>query len=104
MLALHEIADPVLIVLGRLEEDFRVVVERRTDLGERPKMEAYQRPVTMVWILSGSPDDVIRARSYAAREGYQVFCYLVTEEDPLARAKTDLLAQANAKPARSTER
>lgn len=104
MKALREIADPVLIVLGRLEEDFRVVGERRTDLGERPKVETFQRPVTMVWLLSGTPEDVVRARAYAAREGYQVFCYLVTEQDPLGRAKTDLLAQVEAKPAKAAAR
>lgn len=78
------------IVLARVDEDFKVVRERRTDLGERPDMERVDKPVAMMWKNDGDAADVEKAKAYAATEGYTVFTYK-GERDPLGRAKRDVL-------------
>lgn len=80
------------IVLARVDEDWRVVRARRTDLGERPVMEQVDKPVTIMWLNDGDAADVEKAKAYAETEGYTVFTYK-GERDPLARAKRDVLHQ-----------
>ena len=84
------------IVLARLEEDFRVIEYRRTDLGERPLMERIDKPVACIWLNAGSDDDVSKAQKYAATAGYTVYTYATSERDPLGRAKKDIVTNRRA--------
>ena len=77
------------IVLARLEEDQVIVAEGRIDLGQRHKFKAVHKPVACMWLNKGNGQDVQSARTFAAREGYTVFCY-TGERDPLTRAKKDI--------------
>lgn len=43
-----------------------------------------------MWLREGSADDIARASTYAAREGYAVFTYPAAERDPLGRAKREV--------------
>lgn len=79
-----------IIVLASLVEDYKVVSDEGYDLGRKKKVETYLRPVALVWKLNGGPADVAKARAYAEQEGYKVFLYPVTEDDPLGRAKRDV--------------
>lgn len=78
------------IVLARLEDDFRVVSDAGRDLGRAPKIERFHRPAAVVWLNEGDALDAQKARAFAAKEGYRVFLYPVTEREPLARAKRDV--------------
>lgn len=66
----------------------------RADLGDRPKFTDIQVPRAMVWLNVGDAEDIVNAKLWAAREGYVVFCYDVSERDPLGRAKLDILKPA----------
>lgn len=79
-----------IITLARLVEDYKVVSDAGYDLGRKKKVETYLRPEALVWKLNGGPGDVAKARAYAEQEGYRVFLYPVTEDDPLGQAKKDV--------------
>ena len=82
------------IVLAWTTEDFRVVGEARIDMGERPKLEAFQAPHAAIWLLRGTAADFQKAKTYAGKEtDYKVtvFAYPTSEADPIARAKRDVL-------------
>lgn len=85
------------IVLAWVVEDFEVVGERRTDLGERPKLRQVDVAKTVMWLNRGSDEDVKKAKAYAAKElNYEivVLTYPTAEKDPLGRAKKDVLKMA----------
>jgi hypothetical protein len=89
-------AATVAIVIAWTDEGYRVAEERRTDLGERPRLEAHTVAKTALWLLEGTPDDVAKAKAYAGSpasiEGARVYTYPVTEADPRGRAARDVLA------------
>lgn len=87
-------AAKVQIVLARTEEDSRVVRTRRTDLGEAPVIEHFDRPVSAMWLNSGTQADVEKARAYAKTEGYAVFVYDRSVRDALGQAKRDIAKEA----------
>lgn len=78
------------IVLAKLVEDVEVVKPGQPDIGIRPTLRQIHRPVAMVWLESGSAEDVAKAQKYASAEGYEVLTYPTTERDPLERAKADV--------------
>lgn len=88
------------IVLAWIVEDFKVVRERRRDLGERPEMEAILVPKAVVWLNAGTDEDVEKAKVYAAKEtDYQiaVFAYPTSEREPIERAKVDVMKMTGLK-------
>lgn len=80
-----------LIVLARKEIAHRSVGQARVDLGYRPKIEEYDVGVALVWLLSGDETDVTKAQHFASVEGYAVFLYPTDEQDPLNRARREIL-------------
>jgi hypothetical protein len=89
-------ADAVQIVLAWVTEDFRVVRERRRDLGERPELEKFNVGKAAMWLNRGTDADVAKARAYARAESdsdktIHVFVYPSSVKDPLGAAKKDVL-------------
>lgn len=86
------------IVLAWVIEDFEVVRQRRTDLGERPELKKIDVAKAAMWLNSGTEDDLEKAKKYAAKQtDYQivVMTYPTKERDPLGHAKKDVLKLAN---------
>ena len=79
------------IVLARVEEDQVVVQQGRIDLGERHKFKTVAKPVSLMWVNNGTATDAAKAKEFADREGYTVFCYN-GEKFPLEKARKDVLA------------
>lgn len=82
------------IVLAWIVEDFKVVRERRTDLGERPELEQIFVPRAAIWLNKGSNDDARKAQAYAETVTDQktvVFVYPTNTKDPLGHAKRDVM-------------
>lgn len=63
-----------------------------SDLGRRPKMKDVRVSRAAMWANQGSAEDEAKARAYAAKEAGMVFCYPLSERDPIGRAKADALA------------
>lgn len=103
---------PCQIVIAWTETSSRPIRERRTDLGERPVMEDFEQPFSVMWLGEGDEDDVERARNYAdeMRENdhyknkVKVFTYPVSERDPLERARCEILGKPFDDDARAARR
>lgn len=80
------------IVIAWTEEEVQIVRARRTDLGERPVTRSVQSPRAAMWLISGTDEDLTRARAWAAREGKTVFTFPTTEPDPLGQARIKIMA------------
>ena len=88
----------VAIVLAWTDSDFRVVRERRTDMGERPELEAFRVGKAAMWVNKGTEADVVKANAYARSESdsdkkIRVFTYPTTLKDPLGAARRDVLSE-----------
>lgn len=59
-----------------------------------PRIKAKQAQA-LVWLNNATDTDVPAARAYAEREGYILLIYAPSEPDPLARARSYMLAQAD---------
>ncbi len=80
----------MIIVIGKLVEDFNVVSTDGRDIGRTPKVEKVMRPEVCVWLLKGEGQDIMKARQYAEKENAMVLTYPETEQDPLGKARKDL--------------
>lgn len=95
--ASQELVAPVTIAIARVTE--REVVanpgEYRRDLGEKPKWKKVVGAEACVWLLSGTPEDVEKARAHCderdGADGWKVIVMPVTTADPLAFAKEMVL-------------
>lgn len=87
---------PRQIIIAWTEEGIVAVRERRTDLGERPALTLGMVAKTATWAHEGAADDVASAERYAAREGYRVFTFPMSEPD--ARGAAAKLVLSLAKP------
>lgn len=77
------------IVIAWVEDDVRIVRERRADLGERPVTKKVKVAKTCIWLLDGTPDDEAKAQAYAAGESdkaIRVFTFATTHKDPRGAA------------------
>src|SRR5271154_3617394 len=87
-------AEKFTIVLAWADEDFRVVRERRTDMGERPELETFRVGKSVMWLNRGTEADVEKAKVYARSEKdkeIRVFAYPTSNKDPLGTARRDVL-------------
>ena len=78
------------IVLAWIVEDFEVVSERRTDLGERPRLKTVFVPKTVMWLNYGTPQDLEKAVGYAKTQTDHkilVFDYPDSEKDHSERPR-----------------
>lgn len=85
----------VWIVCAKLEDDVEVVRPGQPDIGIAPKFKTVKKVMAMSWLCEGDESDVDKAEAWTKTkegEAYTVFCYPTTENDPLGRAKKDLLA------------
>lgn len=57
-----------------------------------PKMEACPKAHACIWLNDSTADDVLKAKEFAAREGYKVFTYPITENEPLEKSRKAVLA------------
>lgn len=81
------------IVVARVEE------EQQIEPGQSPsrlrfgpaRTTTVRVPKAMVWRNDGGTAEVEKAKVFARREGYRVFLYPLGEEDPLGRARADVL-------------
>ena len=89
---------PRQIIIAWTEEGVVAVRERRTDLGERPALTLGMVAKAALWLNEGTADDVASAERYAAREGYRVFTFPMSEPD--ARGAAEKLVPLAAKPGR----
>lgn len=78
------------IVLARVEEAQEIVRVGRQDLGEAHKFKTVPKPISLMWLNRGNDSDVLKAKEYAKEGGYTVLCY-EGENDPLGRARRDIL-------------
>ncbi len=67
------------------------------DMGQRPGMRVERQGRAAVWLRQGTKADVRKAKEYAAKESgaertMHVFVYPTTEQEPLERARRDVLA------------
>jgi hypothetical protein len=84
----------MIITLGRIEtQDVWDGEPFRADLGRRPNLIVERKAVAMVWLLSGTPEDLDRAKVKAAELGYRVFKFDEREENPLEATKRQLLKE-----------
>lgn len=77
------------IVLARLEVGQEIVKLGRVDVGEMHKFRTIQKPVAVMWLNNGTKADEAKAKVFAEREGYKVFCYK-QEKNPLGKARSDV--------------
>ena len=78
------------IVLARLDAGSELADPGRSDIGIPPKFKPVQVPTALVWLRFGSPEDIEKARTFAAREGYTVIVYPTSEPEPLIRARREI--------------
>jgi hypothetical protein len=81
------------IVLARLDGDVVLVKDGQPDIGRPQTFKAIRAPMACMWLNKGSAADLVKARAYAAIEGWTVFCY-EREKEPLQRARAEILAKA----------
>lgn len=62
----------------------------QADLGERREMKVVV-PVAAVWMYDGTEQELARALEFVKEYGWHVFTYDESEEDPLGRAKIDVM-------------
>jgi hypothetical protein len=82
------------IVLAWVVSDFIVTKLGQSDIGIPAKLAPVRVAKAAVWKSRGSIEDVYKARAHAAQqtdEHVSVYCYPVTEKNPLDRAKKDAL-------------
>lgn len=88
------------IVLAWKTIEQRLVRPGRTDLGERSEWTDVETPHAAVWLRRGDASDVEKATVHAATEKYaaiglvgkvHVFTYPTSEEDPLGRARREVM-------------
>lgn len=69
------------------------------DIGARPAMREVREAKACVWVLRGSQQDAIAARAYVdaqhADTERRVYLFEPTENDPIGRAKRELLAECD---------
>lgn len=82
------------IVLARLDEEQVIEKHGRIDLGERHKFKKVAVPISCMWLRNGDESDAIKAGAYAKKNGFSVFCYDRNEENPLDRARKDIMVAA----------
>lgn len=85
------VAAEMTIVLARVYHDTVVDGPYRADLGETPRLKQIPAASAMVWLSHGTDVDAAKARSFADGDGWQVFVYPTTEQNPLGRAKADAM-------------
>ena len=67
----------------------------RVDLGERVQWRAVTVAKAVVWLREGVSVDVASAEKWAATQNEgRVYCYPLTETDPLGRARAERLRGA----------
>lgn len=83
-------------VVAAWTEDVREIApgQRSWRLGERPRLVDAKKAHAVMWTNRGTRADAARARAYVQKEhpdAGRVFVYPATEEDPLGRARRDVL-------------
>ena len=58
----------------------------------QPEFEVCQRGEACVWLNQGTEADISKAKQFASPEGYRVFTFPVSENDPLAKARNAVLS------------
>ena len=68
----------------------------RIDLGVRVKGEMTRTAYSLVWLLNGTPDDVVRAEAWAATQGgsHLVETWPLDISDPLTAARESILKRS----------
>ena len=85
---------PCQIIIAWIEDGAEVIPDpdRRTDLGEAPRLRPVRVAKAARWLNEGLAVDVEAAERYAAREGRMVLCYGMGEEDAMGAARRDVMA------------
>lgn len=81
---------PTTIVLARLEDDVEIVEPFSRDWRGFPVTRPVKVAKSLMWLRRGGAGDLVKARAFAATEGYSVFLFPPSEADPLGRAKGEV--------------
>lgn len=84
---------PCQIIIAWVEDSAEPIPDpnRRTDLGEAPRLRPVRIAKAARWLNEGIAVDVEAAQRYAAREGRAVFCYGMDVEDAMGAARADVM-------------
>lgn len=87
------------IVLAWTDEDGLQKTGRmvQRDLNWFPEIESVRQGKAVIWLNEGTDADVDKAVEFARNCGHDhatVFCYPTSEQEPLARARQDVLKHA----------
>ena len=81
------------IVIARLDEETVISELGQIDIGRPHKFKSVPKPLAAMWLSEGGNEtDLEKCRAYVLKinDGWQVFTYPQTENDPLGRAKKDV--------------
>jgi hypothetical protein len=84
------------IIVAKTETQVEVVRQRRIDLGEKPITREVTVGKAAVWKADGTKAEVAKAKLWASKEGdgWMVFTYPITNDDPLGCARKDVVKAA----------
>jgi dienelactone hydrolase len=72
-------------------------MERFDGYNYRPKMKTEWEPQVCVWLNNGTDEDLKRANEYAAKEGYMVLAFDVSDKQWQEKARAAAIDHARSK-------
>lgn len=81
------------IVIARLDEETVIAEFGQIDIGRPHKFKAVKKPIAAMWLSEGGDEtDLQKCRDYVRKinDGWKVFTYPQSEQDPLGCAKRDV--------------
>lgn len=87
-------AERFTIVIAWTEEDQEIVKHGRVDIGERHTFKAVTVGKAAIWLNDGDAADLEKARAYAQANGYTVYTFPISDDDPRPAARLRVVKDA----------